>query len=70
MAFILFCNHRYGWGQEKFMEEINTGKGFKFPMNKAIRFYVKWVLPVIVIVIFIQGYIQKFAPEIYNKIFG
>jgi len=60
LVFILFCNHRYGWGQEKFVEEINTGMGFKLTMNKALRFYFKWVLPAIVIVIFVQGYIQKF----------
>lgn len=70
LFFVVFCNSRYGWGQDKFYEEVNTGKGFKFPTNKVVRFYIKWVLPIIVLVIFIQGYLQKFAPELSAKIFG
>lgn len=60
LAFIIFCNHKFGWGQDKFIEEINTGKGLKIKMNKALRVYFKWILPAIVIFIFIQGYVQKF----------
>jgi len=70
LFFVLFCNHRFGWGQDKFYEEINQGKGVKFPTAKFIRFYVKWILPAIVLFIFVQGYLQKFAPEFYAKIFG
>jgi len=70
LFFILFCNHKFGWSQEKFYEEVNSGKGFKFPTHKVVRFYIKWILPLIVLVIFVQGYIQKFAPELYAKIFG
>lgn len=70
LFFVVFCNSRYGWGQDKFYEEVNTGKGFKFPANKIVRFYIKWVLPAIVLVIFAQGYLQKFAPELSAKIFG
>lgn len=70
MFFVLFCNIRYGWGQENFFNEVNTGDGMKLPMNKALRFYIKWILPLIVLFIFAVGYIQKFAPDFYNKIFG
>ncbi len=70
LFFIIFCNSKRGWGQEKFYTEINSGKGLKFPTHKVVRFYIKWVLPLIIIFIFIQGYTQKFAPEIYKKIFG
>lgn len=69
LVFVLFCNSRYGWGQEKFFEEANAGVGMKFPKSAILRFYFKWVLPLIVFVIFVLGYLQKFAPSLYNKIF-
>ena len=59
LIYLIFCTSRYGWGFKNFMKEVNEGKGMKFP--KAIRFYVTWILPVIVLVIFIQGYWAKFA---------
>ena len=42
----------------------------KFPKYAILRFCFKWVLPLIVFVIFVLGYLQKFAPSVYNKIFG
>ena len=59
LIYLIFCTSRYGWGFKNFMKEVNEGKGMKFP--KVIRFYVTWILPVIVLVIFIQGYWAKFA---------
>lgn len=59
LIYLIFCTSRYGWGFNNFMKEVNTGKGMRFP--KAIRFYVTWILPIIVLVIFIQGYWSKFA---------
>lgn len=70
LVFILFCNHRYGWGQDNFFKELNTGKGLHLPTNAVVRVYFKWVLPLIITFILITGYMQKFAPNIYNKIFG
>ncbi|MCQ2091922.1 MAG: sodium-dependent transporter [Fibrobacter sp.] len=70
LFFVVFCNARYGWGQKNFYEEVNTGKGMKFPSNGLIRFYIKWILPLIVLVIFAMGYIQKFAPDFYDEILG
>lgn len=58
LVYLLFCASRYGWGFKKFREETNTGKGLKLP--KWIRVYMVYVLPVIVLFIFIQGYISKF----------
>ena len=37
-------------------EEANAGKGLKFP--KWIRFYVAYILPVIIIVLFIIGMVN------------
>ncbi|MDD3185753.1 MAG: sodium-dependent transporter [Anaerostipes sp.] len=58
IIYLLFCTSRYGWGFDNFMKEANEGKGWKFP--RIVRGYVTYVLPVIVLVIFIQGYIVKF----------
>ena len=70
LVFVLFCNSRYGWGQENFFAEADTGKGMKFPKFVVLRFYFKWILPIIISVIFVLGYLQKFAPSVYDKIFG
>jgi len=69
LIFVLFCNSRYGWGQFKFIAEANLGVGMKFPKLKILHLYFKWGLPIIISVIFVLGYLQKFAPSLYNKIF-
>lgn len=58
LVFLLFCTRKYGWGWDNFIQEADTGKGLKFP--KALRFYVSYILPLIVLVIFFFGYQQKF----------
>ena len=70
LIFVLFCNSRYGWGQFKFISEANLGVGMKFPKLKILHLYFKWGLPIIISVIFVLGYLQKFAPSVYDKIFG
>ena len=58
LVYLFFCVSRYGWGWDNFMAEVNQGKGMKFP--KWIRVYVTYILPFIVLFIFVQGYISKF----------
>ena len=58
LFFLLFCCVRYGWGWDKFIAEADAGAGMKFP--KFLRFYLTWILPVVLLVIFVEGYIQKF----------
>lgn len=58
LVYLLFCVTRYGWGWDNFIEEANAGRGIKFP--RRIRGYLTFVLPLIVLFIFIQGYITKF----------
>lgn len=70
LVFVLFCNSRYGWGQDNFFAEADAGKGMKFPKYAVLRLYFKWILPIIISVIFVLGYMQKFAPSVYEKIFG
>lgn len=58
LVYLFFCVSKYGWGWDNFMAEVNQGKGMKFP--KWIRIYVTYILPLIVLFIFVQGYISKF----------
>ena len=67
--FVVFCNSRYGWGQDKFFDEMNAGAGAKLPRNRFIKIYFKWVLPALIAILLIQGYMSKFAPELAAKIF-
>lgn len=53
LLFVLFCTTRYGWGWKKFMEETNEGKGLK--VAKWMRPYMTFVLPVIIVIIFLIG---------------
>lgn len=59
LGYLLFCTRRFGWGWDKFIAEADAGSGIKFP--KWAKFYVTWILPLIIVFIFIMGYIQKFA---------
>lgn len=55
LVYLLFCTSRYGWGWNRFCAEADAGDGVKFP--KWARFYVSYILPLIVLVIFINGYV-------------
>lgn len=55
LIFLLFCTTRWGWGFDKFLEEANTGKGIKFP--KALRAYVTYFVPCLILIILIWGLI-------------
>ena len=57
---VLFCTSRYGWGWKNFIAEADAGTGMKYP--KKLRIYTAWILPLLIIVIFIKGYWDKFAP--------
>ena len=61
LVFTLFCTIRYGWGWKNFVEEANTGKGMK--VQKWMRGYMTFVLPVMILVIFIMGLVSKFMPQ-------
>jgi len=58
VIFVLYCTSKYGWGWDNFLKETDTGEGVKFP--KKLQFYFKYILPVLVLVVFIGGYINKF----------
>ena len=60
LVYLLFCVSKHGWGWDNFIAEVDAGEGKKFP--KWSRFYVSRILPLIILVIFVIGYIQKFSP--------
>lgn len=53
LCFVLFCVSKKGWGFDNFLKEANTGKGLK--LKKWLRPYLTYVLPLIIIAVFIIG---------------
>ena len=64
LAFILFCTHKNGWGFENFLAEVNAGKGLKLPDNVFMKFYLTWLLPLVIIAVYLKGYWDMFKPEV------
>lgn len=58
LIYVLFCTSRRGWGWKNFIAEADTGKGIGFP--KWTYLWVKFGIPVLIVVILIMGYIPKF----------
>ena len=52
-VFILFCVTKKGWGWDNFVNEANIGKGLK--IKRFMRGYMTYVLPVLVMFVFIMG---------------
>ena len=60
LTILFFCTwKRGGWGWDKFTAEANTGKGLK--IGKWMRGYVTFVLPIIIIALFVIGIVTKFV---------
>ncbi len=59
VVFILFSSTKYGFGWNKFLEEANAGKGLK--LARWMRGYYAYVLPTIVLIIFVAGMISFFS---------
>ena len=53
LIFLLFCSFKFGWGFDKYIEECNTGDGIK--LKKGFAFYFKFILPILILIIIIQG---------------
>ena len=53
LCFVLFCVTKKGWGFDNFLAEANAGKGLK--VQKWMRFYMTYVIPVVIICIFVIG---------------
>ncbi|MGI6085086.1 MAG: sodium-dependent transporter [Acetivibrionales bacterium] len=59
LVYLLFCVTRYGWGFDNYIKEMNTGEGIKMP--RWFKGYLTWVLPIVILVVLIQGYINLFG---------
>ena len=59
LTYVFYCTRKFGWGWKNFMKEANAGEGIKFP--KWARLYVSYVLPLIIIVVFVLGIISYFG---------
>ena len=56
LVYLLFCVTRYGWGFDHYLKEANTGEGIKMP--GGVRFYVTFILPVLLFFLTVNGWIR------------
>ena len=59
LIYLLFCVTPWGWKYDNYLAEANTGRGLKLPSRGLpkylMQFYLCVVLPVLILVISIQG---------------
>lgn len=60
LVYVLFCTSKNGWGFDNFIDEANAGEGLGFP--KKLRFYMTYIIPLIIVIIYIKGYYDMFKP--------
>ena len=53
LVYLLFCVTKWGWGWDKYLAEANAGEGIKMP--RWLKPVFQFVLPILVLVILIQG---------------
>jgi NSS family neurotransmitter:Na+ symporter len=58
LVYLLFCVSKRGWGWDNFIKEADQGNGIRFPAK--VKAYLTWVLPILMLALFILGYIDKF----------
>ena len=63
MLFLLFCTIKKGWGWDGFIAEADAGEGIKFPKNKVVKFYLRFIAPIIILVVFVAGYFDIFGAK-------
>lgn len=55
LVYLLFCVTKWGWGFDNYLKEANEGTGLKMP--RCLKYYFTFVLPVLIIIILVQGLI-------------
>ena len=53
LVYLLFCVSKWGWGFDRYLAEANRGQGTRLPA--ALKNYFRFVLPVLILIILIQG---------------
>lgn len=59
LVYLVFCVSEFGWGFDNYLKEANTGKGLHLP--GWLKGYLKYMLPAIILFIFIKGIMDKFG---------
>ncbi len=68
LIYVMFCTRKTGWGWENFCKEANEGQGVKIPNWLGI--YMKYILPVIIVGIYLKGYYDFFSVEPEKAVLG
>lgn len=55
LVYLLFCVSKWGWGFDNYLAEANKGEGFKIP--HWMKNYFRFVLPILILIIFVEGLI-------------
>ena len=58
LIYLLFCVSPRGWGWQNFVREANTGRGLR--ISNGLRFYMTYILPCVILLIFLLGMWDKF----------
>ena len=58
-CYVLFITLKHGWGFDNYLAETNTGRGLKLPYS--FKNYYRFVLPIVIVALFIQGYVGVFG---------
>ncbi|MBQ0058716.1 MAG: sodium-dependent transporter [Lachnospiraceae bacterium] len=61
LIYVMFCTSKNGWGWNNFRNEVNTGEGRRFP--EGIRWYMTYIIPIVITVIYLKGYYDLFKPK-------
>lgn len=59
LCYILYVTLKRGWGFDNYLNEVNSGSGIK--LHRAVVWYYRIVLPVLIVALFVQGYISIFS---------
>ena len=60
----IFCMNRCGWHNDGFYKELSIGNG-RTP-GKLLTCYLRWILPVIILLIWLIGILKKIFPEVLD----
>ena len=53
LVYLLFCVSKWGWKFDNYLAEANKGDGIK--LSPKLKFYFKFILPVLIVIVLLQG---------------
>ena len=68
LVFLFFSVSKNGYGYDNFIKEANTGEGLNFP--KKLKPYFLFVIPTLIIAVYIKGYYDFFIAEGLSGVIG